>query len=137
MLTGSCGFSATAFKQAVALKPQDPVSNYNLALVLYEQGNAKDALPYVQTAISSRSSQAQYFYLQGQILEKLGKDNQAISSLTEAIKKDPHYVDPMVELGKILDDMKMYDQALNFLQAAAKIRPDSIKVNNRRRGSAR
>ncbi len=36
----------------------------------------------------------------------------------------------MVELGRILDEQQMHDQALDFLLAAHRVEPSSVEVNN-------
>jgi tetratricopeptide (TPR) repeat protein len=83
-----------AVQQALAVRAAQPDSIYTadaVAWALYKAGQADEALPYAQAALSQGTRDASLFYHAGLIEKALGNADQARSDLQIAVSINPHF----------------------------------------------
>lgn len=133
-----------ALRQALQLQPEFSPANYELASLLAQQGKAKEALPYVESAIKGNKLYASALLLQSQILQKMGRaaESQKVQQLFTKIngwkaqekallrqfstnRKD---LKVLLALGNLELDMEKYPSAYIFIQEAFRIAPNNPEV---------
>ncbi|ADN01621.1 tetratricopeptide repeat protein [Spirochaeta thermophila] len=131
-LAGRLQDAEKAFKEALSTEEgsNDPISAYNLALVLIEEDKAQEALSYAQKAVDLAPRVPEYQYTLGLAAYKLGAYTVAEAAFGKAIELKPDYVKPRVQLGLLHQDKGEDDKALSLLLEAYKLDPTSFEVNN-------
>lgn len=86
------------------------------------QGNANDAINYLDKAISQNPKNVSYYTAKGATLEKLGKQEDAIKVYKEAIEMDNSQFTPYYNLGVIF-----YNRGVNKLNEASQLPPSATK----------
>ncbi len=101
-----------------------------MALTEIELKKYSDALTYASKAVQLDSNSAEYLYTLGLISEKLNNIPSAIQAYKASIARNPKFILPRINLGKIYDENGTYDKALDQLLKAYQIDPESLAVNN-------
>ena len=80
----------------------------------YMQNEQSDmALEYLAKAIEHEPNNSQYYFVQGSLLEKIGKSDEGKASYEKAIEINPNYFDPWLNLG-----VQVYNKAVEMSKAA-------------------
>lgn len=127
------------FRKAVALispdKP-DPLTYYNLALCLYNQGKLNDAERYAKNAydtkdvIKNNKEKAKIVYNYALIKDENGDGDNAIILYKEVLKLDPDNAKTKTNLGVMFLSMNETDAALSLFLDAYKVDSGSFELNN-------
>ena len=107
---------------------KDGSMNYELwslcATALYIMGHNNEALEAIQYAIAIGDDRAKTHYNHSQILKKLGKTEQSLQSISNALISDPEHVNSLISMGDIKIQQNEVDEALLFWEKAYAITSD-------------
>jgi chemotaxis protein methyltransferase CheR len=108
--------SSTLKKPAVNLKPvEESITDRIFSIrLLADQGRLEEALSICQQAITSDKLVPGLYFLRASILQELGKNSEAITSLKQAIYVDPDYIMGHFMLGNLFVRQKNYRSAKRF-----------------------
>tara|TARA_Y100000768_G_scaffold56467_1_gene37788 strand:- start:1769 stop:3526 length:1758 start_codon:yes stop_codon:yes gene_type:complete len=107
---------------------KDGSMNYELwslcATALYIMEHNNEALEAIQYAIAIGDDRAKTHYNHSQILKKLGKTEQSLQSISNALISDPEHVNSLISMGDIKIQQNEVDEALLFWEKAYAITSD-------------
>ena len=106
----------------------DGSMNYELwslcATSLYMLGHNKEALEAVEYAIAIGDDRAKTHFNHSQILKDLGKIEQSLQSISNALISDPEHVKSLISMGEIKIDQNETDEGISFWERAYRISSD-------------
>lgn len=124
-------YEAGRFEQAVreceailARDANDPEANHLLGLVLYRQGQDRNALTFLQRAVASGAGSGRMFSNLGAVLNALGDFAPAISAYRRAIELDPANPWPLNNLGVLYRNTGQNEAAIEAFRRALQLKPD-------------
>src|SRR5215217_98544 len=80
------------YKEALALEPNHPTANYEIAFTHFSNQSGKEAIPYLNKIIDAKSpNMASAYDLLGSIHDDQGQTDKAIECFKLCIKADPKY----------------------------------------------
>lgn len=91
------------YRQILQQQPGHSDSLHLLGVIGLQTGNLQPALELVQRAVALRPDGAIYRNSLGQVLEGLGRDDEARAAYEAAIELDPRYAEGFNNLGRILE----------------------------------
>lgn len=118
-----------SYRRAVQLAPENPVLQYNLAVVSNITGDYATGKKAIDIALRADQSSAQYHYTHGQILDGLDRSNEALAAFQMAIAIDRNYPEAMSELGRLYVEAGDTAVGLRFLDRAHMLKPNSPEIN--------
>lgn len=86
-ISGSAERASANFQKLLAIVPSDPRGNYMYGAFLAGTGKSKEALPYLEKALSAGVSDASYTF--GMVYLTLGDKQKAIENLEVYQKRNP------------------------------------------------
>lgn len=116
-----------AFKNAVSLEPQNVIYNYALAYLYYERHDYKKALESIDNILKLDSQHTDTLILKALITARNGNIIEAknqLQKLNETEKKNDFLYYAMA---KIYKEIPMYKEAIEALQQALFIKPESLE----------
>ncbi|MBT4139309.1 MAG: tetratricopeptide repeat protein, partial [Candidatus Latescibacteria bacterium] len=96
-----------------------------LGVIAEQKGNIETALKHYQESIQIWPQNAMGWYNLGNGLLLKNKDEEAIKAYQTAISHDQTHTNAYNNLGLVYSDRKQYPQAIEILEKARKIHPDS------------
>ena len=115
----------------------DGSKNYELwslcASTLYMLGHNNEALEAVEYAIAIGDDRAETHFNHSQILKNLGKIDQSLQSISNALISDPDHINSLISMGEMKIDQNETEEALSFWERAYGISSDEellIRINN-------
>jgi Flp pilus assembly protein TadD len=127
---GQSAVAETSFIRALTAEPNDPQTNDNMAIVKIALKKYSEAVGYAKRAVAGEPANDRYSYTLGLALENSGDIDGAIRAYTNAAEKNPDYVRPRINLGRIYLDNGFPNEALTCLMEAYRAEPSSFEVNN-------
>ena len=88
-------------------------------------GHTNEALESLEYAIALGDDRAKTHFNHSQILRKLGRDNDAMKSLSNALLADPEHVNSLVSMGDMRNDIGNTDEAISFWERSLQIQYDA------------
>ncbi len=117
---------------AYAEKPGDPVLAFNLGWVYQKSNQAERALPLLQLCRQSLAPQVsitpKVYRLLGQVLEQLGRLDEALEALSTGRRLFPGDVELLLHDGFLLRKQKKYDEAENCFRRILAFPPGTYPV---------
>jgi Flp pilus assembly protein TadD len=117
-------------RRAAELEPQSPQMQYNLAYTYYQLNQLESARAPLAKALQRWPDLFQLNSLYGAVLLRLGEDAEGYRALSHAHDLNPQDAPTSdflyraaLELAKKTSRLRKYDEALHYLQDAAKIKP--------------
>ena len=123
---GNLVAAVSAFKEVLTLVPNNPHSLYSLALIAMNSGNLDDALDYCSRGVKTNPEFAQLHYIQGAVLQGLGKWSAALNSYDAALKIQPDYVEVLLNSGAMLRGMFRQKEALERFNTILTFDPNHV-----------
>ena len=106
----------------------DGSMNYELwslcATTLYMIGHNNEALEAIEYAIAIGDDRAKTHFNHSQILKDLGKIEQSLQSISNALISDPEHVNSLISMGEIKIEKNETDEAISFWERAYRISSD-------------
>jgi tetratricopeptide (TPR) repeat protein len=100
-------------------------ARFNRAQILFNQGNLDRAFTEYHALTNSYPDYAPGWVGLGAVYQRKQLNNSADSAWEHALKLDPYYLDPLLNLGSAAYDRKDYDSALRYFRHAVEIAPES------------
>jgi FkbM family methyltransferase len=116
-----------AFKEVIALQTQNFAALYSLAVIASQKEAHNEALLWIQQAIDAHRTYAPAYFVQGVILQTLGRFDEALASYEQAIALDPMYESAMVNRSNLYYEIKQHIKALESFAQAIEANPNSDK----------
>ena len=113
--------AANFFKKALAINPQEPSLNYNLARALSAYGRHLEALQYHERTIRLANDNAQAWVNYGISLAALGRTQDAVKMFEGALALHPAYEEALANLGESYRLLQDYPQAKTFFARAIEV----------------
>lgn len=113
--------AANYFKKALAINPQEPSLNYNLARALSAYGRHLEALQYHERTIRLANDNAQAWVNYGISLAALGRTQDAVKMFEGALALHPAYEEALANLGESYRLLQDYPQAKTFFGRAIEV----------------
>lgn len=113
--------AANYFKKALAINPQEPSLNYNLARALSAYGRHLEALQYHERTIRLANDNAQAWVNYGISLGALGRTQDAVKMFEGALALHPAYEEALANLGESHRLLQDYPQAKTFFGRAIEV----------------
>ena len=88
-------------------------------------GHTNEALESLEYAIALGDDRAKTHFNHSQILRQLGRDNDAMKSLSNALLADPEHVNSLVSMGDMRNDIGNTDEAISFWERSLQIQYDA------------
>jgi tetratricopeptide (TPR) repeat protein len=117
--------AATLYRRCIALDRHDPIAPFNLANVLREQGDIKDAVFHLRMALGIDPHFAEAWYNLALIMDEQAEPMAAQEGFERAIAADPYYADPIYNLAQLHFDRGDYTAAAELWQRYLELDPDS------------
>ena len=106
----------------------DGSMNYELwslcATTLYMIGHNNEALEAIEYAIAIGDDRAKTHYNHSQILKELGKIEQSLQSISNALISDPEHINSLISMGEIKIQQNETEEAISFWERAYAISSD-------------
>lgn len=125
---GRHGEAISALKRAIAREPRHAQAHYLYHQVLNRMGRADEAVKALQ--IYQRLSMAKRHYDQGQIYLLKGKQQQAITSFSEAIEIDSSFVDAYLSLCIVHLQVNDPQSARHLLERILGLAPEHVEAHS-------
>ncbi len=106
------------FKKAIQIDNQDPISYYNLGILLHEKGYLEEAIRYYEKANEINSNIAEINYNLGVAFQEKEEFDRAISYYQKTLKLNPRYADAYYNLGTIFKQKGILNEAIAFYDKA-------------------
>ena len=119
------GASIGFLRAAVALRPNEPVSNYNLGVALYHQGRTEEAFTYIERAVQLDPRYALSHAALGEIFYAQGQPDKALEEYREAMRLNPNVPWIRDDFAKFLVENGHKGEANDLLQKAVAVIPSS------------
>jgi Flp pilus assembly protein TadD len=123
---GQIGQAAAKLEEAVGLNPEDPVAQYNYAVILMLQNKLDEAIARFRTTLRLRPDDANSYYSMGRALLAKGRSADAAASLQEAVRLMPNDARAHNLLAVALAGVGEFSRATEELQGAHRLEPNSV-----------
>ena len=120
----------TLWNDTLAWNPNCWVGHNNLGLVLYQKGNADEAVKQVQTALDINPNYVDARNNLGMILAQSGQLDDAIAQYRRAVEIYPNFAVGHYNLGVALFQRGHLDEAITQYQKAIESRPTYAEAHN-------
>ena len=92
--------------------PDEPMSRYDLALFLQDNGRPEEALAHYDTLLMAQPGNSRLLFNKGYVyFVYLGDNEQALNYFSQSLESDPNYIDALYNKGHVLEQMGDYVQA--------------------------
>ncbi len=106
----------------------DESKNYELwslcGTTLYKIGHNNEALEAIEYAIAIGDDRANTHFNHSQILKDLGRIEQSLQSISNALISDPEHVNSLISMGEIKLERNDTDEAISFWERAYRVTSD-------------
>jgi tetratricopeptide (TPR) repeat protein len=113
-----------AYRQALALRPDDPDTLNNLGTALWELGRLEEAEAHYHRALALRAGDAEIRNNLGNALREQGRLDEAAACYREALRIRGDSPEALSNLGVVLTSLGTLDEAEAALRRAIDLRPD-------------
>jgi len=123
--------SVAIFRHMAQEQPTSWMAEYNLAVSLFQAGQASDALPMLERLAQDRPADGQILSLLGNVCESVGKMPQALDAYQRAVAADPGNEDAYLDSTRLLMDLDRYDDAAALIQQGIENAQDAYALQIR------
>jgi tetratricopeptide (TPR) repeat protein len=116
--------SLAVLRQAIAMDATYPAAYSQLAKLYYSAGDIEKASDAIGQALDRAPYHPEYLYVQGKILEKQGKLDDALGAFQRTVLVNPKESDAYFEMGAIYQQRGERADALAAYEKAVEISPD-------------
>jgi tetratricopeptide (TPR) repeat protein len=126
---GRLAEAEAAFRQSLALAPDNALALNNLGIVLQKLGRFVEAEAALRQALKVKPDHARAWVNLGNVLLDLDRTNEAADALERAFVLDPENAKAAYNLGVALQYAGRLDEADRALRQAASLKPDYADVH--------
>ncbi len=109
--------------------PADPGAQERMGALLAESGDARDAIPALETAVAKSPTAANRVAL-AQAYAKSGHPEKAVPLVEQALASQPGDFDLRMYYGRLLRDQRRFSDAQQQFLAASKLKPNDVQPWN-------
>jgi protein O-GlcNAc transferase len=117
-----------AYRQVLALQPEQPDALYFLGILCYQTGRLEEAAAHLAKAAQLRPDQAAFQSNLGAVYQALGKLEAAIECYSRAVALQPDYLQALFNLGLCHFQLGQYDQAEEYYRRALALQPQDAQI---------
>ncbi len=126
--TGQYAKALDVYKQALSVKPQDPLTLNNLGAAYFALGQNKEAIDTFQSAVKAKPDDAESYLNLGVAYNTTEKYDEAAAALNKAIALKPDWAEALSALGDTYLSLNRYDEAAKAFQAVVKLQPNNVNA---------
>ncbi len=120
--------AVSAYRQAVALKPDFAGAYCNLGIVLKRQGRANEAIEAYQKAIAAEPRFTEALYNMGILLDLVGRHQEAAEAYRRALALQPGFAAAHCNLGKALQEQGDLEGASACYRETLNLQPNHLNA---------
>ena len=117
-----------AFKNVIAIKPNDPKPHNNIGNILKDLGKLEEAVKAYNKAVSLKPDYAEAYLNMGNALHDQSKLVEAVKAYNKAISLKPNYSQAYLNMGNALSAQGKLEDALEAFNKALSFKPDYAEV---------
>ena len=117
-----------AFKNVIAINPNDPKPHNNIGNVLKDQGRLEEAVKAYNKAVSLKPDYAEAYLNMGNALNNQIKLVEAVKAYNKAISLKPNYSQAYLNMGNALKNQGELERAIESYNKALVINPGYAEV---------
>lgn len=121
---GKLDEASDIFKRLLEKDPNDFNASSNYASILFQKKKFQEAYEWYDRSLKLKPDSAQVSYDMGITLIMLGRTDDALLCLEDALAKNPAYIEPMVCVGNIYHERGELDKALSYYMRSNAISPN-------------
>ena len=125
---GNLQGAADLYRAALAAGGANPLINFQLAELLYRQGELSAACERYFSAIELDENFVEARANLGCVLAELGRNDLALAAFRGAIKLHPDYAEVRLHLGMLLKRLERFDEAEVQFQLFKELMPESVSL---------
>ncbi len=114
--------------RALLMNPEDPESNNNKGLYLFESGMIDSSITYFDRAIALKRDFHQAYYNKGNTFARKGDYAEALRLYSKALEINPSSVDALMNSGNCFAVMNRLPEALEYFKRVEKLEPNNPKM---------
>lgn len=118
--------AAEEFQKALDIAPDFSIARYNLALALYNSGNAEESISEFKKLIQASPYFVNAHYNLGTIFLREERYDEALGRLKKVIELKPDHAEAHFNLGSVYYKKDMYREAIEEYTKGVEIAPDSL-----------
>ena len=99
-----------------------------MGIAFDELGNTTGALKQMKTAVKIDNLNPEYWYIMGDVQEKLGHVQDAILSYQKVIELDPHNSEIWLDYSALLFQEEKFEEALGIMDEGLQQHPDDASL---------
>jgi len=117
-----------AFKNVIAIKPNDPKPHNNIGNILKDLGKLEEAVKAYNKAVSLKPDYAEAYLNMGNALHDQSKLVEAVKAYNKAISLKPNYSQAYLNMGNALSAQGKLEDTLEAFNKALSFKPDYAEV---------
>lgn len=121
--------AAESFKQAIAVKPEDPEAYYNLGTLYLRKRDLDQARVYLDKTLRLKPNYPEAWNNLGMVAAEEGRGDEAESNFMQSLSLRPDYAVALVNLGNIYRRQRRFDESEALLTHALRLQPEDPEVN--------
>ena len=125
--SGATDAAEAPYKRAIALRPQYWVTHIWLGTFYREHARYAEAVQQYELALTLTPDNARVYYILGGLYGSIGRYDEAIAACRKSAELVPSW-DAYSNWGMTLFRLRRFDEAVNKLEAARKIGPDTYRL---------
>jgi tetratricopeptide (TPR) repeat protein len=118
------------FKHALNVSEQNFVAYNNLGIAMTKEGNAHNALRYLEKALKIHPFRYKVYVNIGNAYTTQGKMDEAIQNYIHALRINPNYEEALFNLGNAYSKKKIFDKAIINYSIALHLNPNLYQAHN-------
>jgi tetratricopeptide (TPR) repeat protein len=119
--TGKKALAEACYRTALRYNPTLKEANRSLGLIFYRKRHYEEAITHLKRALQESTHDAHGLFALAHSQAKTGMTNDAIATYRKALLIQPHNPAIHCQLGELLREKRLYDEALHAYQAAIDI----------------
>lgn len=126
-------FGDTKGAKAILVKlvtkyPNSYLGHQNLGKIYEFEGGMRRAIDEYVAAVDIKKNDYDSYYKIANLLNELGKKDEAIEMLQNLVKNKPDYYEGSCLLGELLCDQERFKEAANVYESALRFRPEDFEL---------
>ena len=115
------------YLEIIKAQPGNAGARHFLGIIRFQQGRPAEALDWIAAALNLKRD-ADVLTSRGNILEALGRPDEALESYDQALALQPDLTNALYNRGTVLSNLKRPSEALNSYDMALALKPDDAEI---------
>ncbi|MBB6250028.1 tetratricopeptide repeat protein [Nitrospirillum iridis] len=123
---GRLADACALYSSLLAQEPEQPDALHLLGVATAQRGGAVEAEPLIARAIALHPGVADFHANHAQVLDTLGRTDEALTAYTQALRLNPQHPDALRNMARLLARMERLSAAADALRACVERAPDDL-----------